>query len=1227
MLYRPVWSQDATYGIGDRSLITPARAIRTLLTITVIAGCLGQTCAPSLPASDELSSYLSGESPQAGLAYGTAEEALEFLTADEAAVYIETNKSVLQTDASDEIVAAWTPTTDPCRNAVLRQWQSAPIDPQSDTFMVEFDAKPLGGKIDGLIGLSQFAGTRFTAYATLVRFSVSGTMDVRNGKSYQAAVTLRYTAGDVYHIRQVVNVPASKYSVYVTPQGGSEQLLAENYSFRYEQAGVPQLASWGLYAQSSGLEVCNFSLKRLTIQASPSSGAAPLDVQFTAMVGGAAVSAADLPPGATLSWDYGDGTTPGSGMQVSHSYSTAGSYRVLLTVVLAGGLSTLPGGEMTIDVSPAVLPTAATPTISPNGGSFTGSVVVTLACTTQGASMRYTTDGSDPTTSSTQYIGPLTLTSSTTLKARGFAPGYTESAVASAAFTAAPLQPAATPTINPNSGSALPVQIVMSCATTGAVIRWTLDGSDPTAASIRYTTPITLTVPRTIKARAFASGYSNSAVAVASFWKNTAFTPQIGTFTAEFDATPGSANIDGVIGLSAAAGSTFSNYAAIVRFNPAKTIDVRNGSTYAAAATVNYFAGTVYHFRLVIDVPAHRYSVYVTPGGGAEQLLASNYAFRTEQNTVTQLANWGFTADTGSIQVSNFTLGGAAPTAAAPTITPNGGTYTGSVQVTLACATPGAVIRYTTNGADPTATSTQYTTPFTLTSSAPVKARASAAGYSDSTVAAATFTINSMPTVAEPTITPNGGSFSSAVQVTLASATPGAVIRYTINGAEPTSNSTAYNAPFTLTASATVKAKAFATGYSDSAVATAAFTESSDQTASSISQDGITWTFDRPCQVGRFVNGDWWVIGPVTIRSITRPHNINGRDGSMVNPKGETAHGYDDRIAGYAATKDVSRALPFILQPDQSLVSTTSWEIGETGCPEVRSLGPRPILRQGAVLTCLAALPPVGSFRPPYAGDQKLLHLSTTLRRELLPRLVGVPSTPSMSSVESNFERVWIDNVVDYPGQDYLHPQENMPWYGREMSGEIGDASLMLLLDRSDKETLLVRFVQLGIDLYGIAQSGGYWAPNGGIATGRKFPILFAGLMLNHSGMLGIGTSVMFQEDAQTFYIQETSPGVINYGYGGYTQADVGLPEYGIRHATIPSMDDKTWNCATCYRQINGTCMVGPVLAARILGLRTLWAHQARFDYQDRYMNTEIGSLRSWSEFAEQMWDRHRSSH
>jgi len=80
----------------------------------------------------------------------------------------------------------------------------------------------------------------------------------------------------------------------------------------------------------------------------------------------------------------------------------------------------------------------ATPTISPNGGTFAHSVQVTLSDVAVGATIRYTTNGSTPGKKSPVYSGPLTLTSNATVNAIATASGASNSSVASATFTITP---------------------------------------------------------------------------------------------------------------------------------------------------------------------------------------------------------------------------------------------------------------------------------------------------------------------------------------------------------------------------------------------------------------------------------------------------------------------------------------------------------------------------------------------------------------------------------------------------------------------------------------------------------------------------------------------------------------------------------------------------------------------------------------------------------------------
>jgi hypothetical protein len=87
-------------------------------------------------------------------------------------------------------------------------------------------------------------------------------------------------------------------------------------------------------------------------------------------------------------------------------------------------------------------PTAATPTFSPATETFTGSVSVSISSTTSGAAIRYTTDGTTPTSGSTLYSGPLTISATTTVEAIAIESGYANSAVGTATYTLA-----GTPTI------------------------------------------------------------------------------------------------------------------------------------------------------------------------------------------------------------------------------------------------------------------------------------------------------------------------------------------------------------------------------------------------------------------------------------------------------------------------------------------------------------------------------------------------------------------------------------------------------------------------------------------------------------------------------------------------------------------------------------------------------------------------------------------------------------
>ncbi len=137
-------------------------------------------------------------------------------------------------------------------------------------------------------------------------------------------------------------------------------------------------------------------------------------------------------------------------------------------------------------------------------------------------------------------------------------------------------------------------------------------------------------------------------------WQNTAVPPRTGQFTVEFDATPNEPNGTGVVSMSLGPGSGFPDLAVQIRFREFGRIVVGNKDVYDFDVEVLYTVGSSHHVRAQINVPDHTYSVWVTPPSGPEIRIATDYAFRTSQNAVESLDNWGLWSGQGSLEVCSF---------------------------------------------------------------------------------------------------------------------------------------------------------------------------------------------------------------------------------------------------------------------------------------------------------------------------------------------------------------------------------------------------------------------------------------------------------------------------------------------------------------------------------------------------------------------------------------------
>lgn len=162
-----------------------------------------------------------------------------------------------------------------------------------------------------------------------------------------------------------------------------------------------------------------------------------------------------------------------------------------------------------------------TPVISPEGGIFGDDVEISISCETEGATIYYSTDGSDPIEGDNSYelyLEPFKINKTTIVKAAATKGGdYLNSDVATETYTIDKI--VSNPTISHESGTYGDAIVVsISCPTEDANIYYTLDGSEPNAlTSELYTTPITIKQSCTLKVKGFKLGYNGSETITAEY--------------------------------------------------------------------------------------------------------------------------------------------------------------------------------------------------------------------------------------------------------------------------------------------------------------------------------------------------------------------------------------------------------------------------------------------------------------------------------------------------------------------------------------------------------------------------------------------------------------------------------------------------------------------------------------------------------------------------------------
>jgi hypothetical protein len=443
-----------------------------------------------------------------------------------------------------------------------------------------------------------------------------------------------------------------------------------------------------------------------------------------------------------------------------------------------------------------------------------------------------------------------------------------------------------------------------------------------------------------------------------------------------------------------------------------------------------------------------------------------------------------------------------------------------------------------------------------------------------------------------------------------------------------------------------------------------------------VSQYGVTWTFEQPARVGQFINGDWYVVGPVTVKAID-PKPLYGaeiprreldgidkeraeaqrvRNGFMLNPPAQMKVAYDSGVRNYFDPSLIQK-LPVAMKPGDSLVSTISMAKGLVLHAQLRNKiergeGDSSPIRTAAILTCVDAPKPPDAFRPAFCDRQQKIYLARDLQRELLPRVAVTPSVPKIEQYIRFTQRPWVGTCFF----GFEEPVENMPQYGLEYGRVAGISALLLCTDLkpAQKEPLLVNYVQVGIDLAGMVRAGHPgWTCWGGHGSGRKLPIVFAGLLLGDAQLADISLSypkLSFGEDEQTAYGDcWTGAKVVFTGHSGIDAATgEGRSRgsgWGPYEHTPPSQWKEGQNTSESYRRCcTSVGWVAQALALRLMHAEKAWNHDAFFDYVDRWMYEDDATFvqtiktatgrdhnadwarqgQAWDAFVNEMWATYR---
>jgi hypothetical protein len=489
-------------------------------------------------------------------------------------------------------------------------------------------------------------------------------------------------------------------------------------------------------------------------------------------------------------------------------------------------------------------PRAATPSFSPAGGSYASSVQVTISDSTANSTIYYTTNGTTPTTASTKYTAPVSITATTTLQAIAVATGFLQSASSMATYTIA--TQTAAPSLTPAPGTYTSTQMV-TLTDPGATIYYTTNGTTPTHNSAVYTGPIVVSSTTTVMAIGSQSGLSDSGVATGIYTINSGATTSI-NFGLGFS-NPVGMQFNGTTDLDDSRLQLTSgglNQAGSAFFNT--PMDIRNFTTDFTFQISDAVADGM---TFTIQNSSAGAKALGPSGGGLGYGPDAPGGTPGIGNSIAVKFDIYNNAGEGDDSTGLYT-NGASPTQPSTDLTPSGIVLFEGDTITAHITYDGTTLTMTLTDQVISKTFTESWTiniPSTIGGNTAFVGFTGGTGGSTSSQKVETWTFVSTPpqaaTVATPQITPGSETFSGSLSVMISDSTSGAGIYYTTDGSTPSpgvGTTKQYSTAFTVSATTTVNAIATLQGDNSSAIASAVYTLQASTTPTVNYAGGFTTT-------------------------------------------------------------------------------------------------------------------------------------------------------------------------------------------------------------------------------------------------------------------------------------------------------------------------------------------------------------------------------------------------